>query len=166
MTRARHTLVAVALALPLAVAACGGGDGKGDDGPAGGLDRSNPEAVSRAYLATYYDCGDQGAGLRWDLEQHSGGADTTSKAEELAIEREDGCRPTKVPPVQTARGQSSGDFTAVLVTNPDFCGDDEGQIVLVRTSEGWLVDTGRTQLNSEDGSSAACVETGSSAGNS
>lgn len=128
----RTSLLAVALALPLAVCGCGGGGG---DTP-GGLDRNDPEAVARAYIATYYDCGDKGAGLRWDLEIHEGGEDEPTRAEALAGERQDGCRPTRVPTVQTFLGGSRGDISEVVIVNPDACEPDKVILTMARGAGG------------------------------
>jgi hypothetical protein len=137
IARAHRTLLAVALGLPLAVTGCGG-----DDNGPGGLDRNDPEAVARAYIATYYDCGDRGAGLRWDLTARSGSENETSREDALASERDDGCRPTRVPEIRTARGATRGDFTEVIVRNPDACPSaDELVLVLVRGDSGYAVDS-------------------------
>jgi len=132
--RTRRILLAVALALPLAVSACGG-----DNGPGGGLDRNDPEAVARAYIESYYDCGDRGAGLRWDLQLHDGGEIT--RADVIASEQREGCRPTRVPDVETVRGVTDGEVTRIGVINPDAC-PRRGDLVLVlvRDSDGYKVE--------------------------
>lgn len=152
--RPRIATLAVALALPLAVLGCGSDDGDG------GLDRNDPEAVARAYYETFYDCGDRGAGLQWDLEFHDGGEGEISREDAIASERKDGCRPTRVPRIQTVRGGTRGDVTEVLVTNSDSCEPFEATMVLVKSGDGWLVHTGESRLD-RDGTASVCVRNGS-----
>lgn len=137
-SRAHRALLAVALALPLAVSGCGG-----DDNGPGGLDRNDPEAVARAYVAALYDCGARGAGLRWDLRVHDDPANEQTREEAVASERDDGCRPTRVPDIQTVRAQGqpgSGDVANVGIINPDACPSQDDQVlVLVRIEGGWAV---------------------------
>jgi len=145
----RRILLAVALALPLAVSACGG-----DNGPGGGLDRNDPEAVARAYIAALYDCGDRGAGLQWDLSVQNDPANGQTRDEVLAGERDQGCRPTRVPDIQTIRGQTQGDVTRVGIANPDACDSQSDLVlVLVRADAGWLVQ--------DSNGDASCVKHGS-----
>ena len=151
----RITTLAVALALPLAVSACGGGGGEN------GLDRGDPEAVARAYYATYYDCGERGAGLKWDLQLHEGGEDEITREEALASEKKDGCRPTRVPKILTVRGGTRGEVTEVLVSNPDACEPGQATMVLVKSGDGWLMHPGESSLDPRDGSSVVCVRNGS-----
>lgn len=147
--RTRRILLAVALALPLAVSACGG-----DNAPGGGLDRNDPEAVARAYVAALYDCGDRGAGLQWDLEVHDNPANEQSRDEVLAGERENGCSPTRVPNIQTIRGQTQGDVTRVGIANPDACDSQSDLVlVLVRSDAGWAIQ--------DSNGDASCVKNGS-----
>ncbi|MCA1699626.1 MAG: hypothetical protein LC790_12300 [Actinobacteria bacterium] len=151
IARAHRTLLAVALGLPLAVLGCGG-----DDNGPGSLDRNDPEAVARAYIATYYDCGDRGAGLRWDLELHDGGELEISREDAVADERQEGCRPSRTPEVKTFRGGSRGELTEIFVTNPDACNSERISLVMVQDDEGYKVDPAESDLDAAD-----CVRTGS-----
>jgi hypothetical protein len=148
-SRARSALLAIAL--PLVIAGCGG-----DDNGRGGLDRNDPEAVARAYIATYYDCGDRGAGLRWDLETHDGGELEISREGAVESERKKGCRPTRAPKVKTFRGASQGEVTEIFVTNPDACNSERISLVMVQDDNGFKIDPAESDLDAAD-----CVRTGS-----
>ena len=148
-------LRALVLALVVGVAGCGGGNGSGGDG--GGLDHDDPEAVAKAYYASFYDCGEHGAGLRWDLQVR--GPEDWPRTRDLAAERARGCRPVPVPAIEVALGRTQNDVAIVAVDNPDGCTPGQATLALVRQSGGWKVDRSQSQYPGDD--TSVCVAHGS-----
>lgn len=147
----RRRALPLALALAVGASGCGGGGNNNSNG----LDHNDPKAVAKAYYDTYYSCGEQGAGLRWDLQMHTGG----SRAEDIAAERNKGCRPTRLPAIQTFQGASRGpDIAVVGVRNPDACTPATDTVVLLRSTSGWKIDVGQSNFGP---SNSLCFKHGS-----
>lgn len=101
-----------------------------------------PEAVARAYFLTLYQCGEQGAGARYDLST-SPERDWT-RSTYLRLEKQGGCQPTRPPAAVQARREplDLGPAAAsVLIVAPHTI----DRIVLVQQPDGsWKVDTTAT----------------------
>jgi hypothetical protein len=89
----------------LLVASCGSG--------AEGDDMSDPRVVARAYTAAAFECGERGAGKRYDLST-SPNRDW-SRDTYLDLQRKAGCKPHPAPDLQVALIQQRADFAAVEV---------------------------------------------------
>jgi hypothetical protein len=125
----------------MCAALAGVGCGTNDAGVANtssALDRADPQAVARAYYNTFYDCGERGAGLRYDLST-SPERDWT-RATYLRLEREDGCSDTTPPTVdpQLVDPDLDDEITRVVLRGHHIL----LPLILVRFDSGeWKVDT-------------------------
>lgn len=129
-TEARPLVLALAAAL--ALGACGG-------------DERSPEEVARAYFQARYDCGDEAAGRTYDLitGTRSGKSRDQYVRDVVAEERAEGCRPERVPQIDTFEVSHEGDQAIVEVRLQDAPdGERGGRIRLLNTDDGWKVDTG------------------------
>ena len=136
----RRRLAAVLVVAGLAgLAGCGGGGG---DGAAviGSIDTSDPEAVAKAWWATVYACGERGVGLGYDLT-YSWPFDE-SRDELLARERQDGCTPEPVPPIDTVvlDEQPERVVVDVRIEDEELSNARGGETVVLKTDEGWRVE--------------------------
>ncbi len=137
-------LLPLVVALAATMTGCGGRDANGS----GGLDRNDPKAVAKAYYETFYDCGERGAGLRWDLQVRV--PDDRPRSQDIADERHEGCRPARVPAVQVALGQKQNDLAVVQVDNPDACTPGAATLILLRRPDGWKVDRDKSNFGPDD----------------
>ena len=129
---ARHSMLPLALAAAVALGACGG-------------EGQSPEEVARAYYEARYDCGEEAAGRTYDLitGTRSGKSRDQYVRDVVAEERAEGCRPERVPEVQTFEVSKEADQAIVdvrLENAPD--GERGGRIRLLKSDDAWKVDTG------------------------
>ena len=141
MRVAAAALLAIAAACAVAVTACGGDDN--GDGQAG--IRDDPEAVVKAYIRARADCGAAAAGRTYDLVTGVRGVDSREEYIERVVrdERANGCTPERVGELSTFV-ESRGEDQAVVEARRTGGAQGEGRqrIRLLRTEEGWKVDTG------------------------
>lgn len=104
-----------------------------------GVDTSDPKEVARAYMAANYDCGDQGVGLQYELVTPN---PKVSREEALADERANGCQPRRIPEIRVTTVRQEGEVATVEILVPDDPGQKQGATRLVKTADGWRVDTG------------------------
>lgn len=103
------------------------------------VDMANPEAVARAYYVSLYECGEKGAGARYDLTTST--RRTWSRNTYLQIERRSGCEPRQPPSFDVHTIARIEDETIVAVTAPGV----DAPLVLIRDeSDAWRVNTLRT----------------------
>lgn len=126
----RRLTLALALLTPLALAGCGG------------VDRDDPVAVAVAYAESYYRCGDDGAGARWEITVPSSADDTRER--ELETERRDGCTPRDVPEITGMVDERESGVQIVTVFDASAPASAQRQVPigLVNTDDGWKVDPG------------------------
>jgi hypothetical protein len=125
----RRLTIGVAFAAAVTLAGCGADD------PAG-VDRRDPESVARAYYLTYYDCGEQGAGLRYDLSTSP--YRDWSRATYLKLERNAGCRPGHAPAIDARLDARQRDRAVITIRGNHI----STTLTLVRLDTGeWKVDT-------------------------
>ena len=129
MTRA----TALILLLAVVLASCGGSDKP---------NVTDPRDVARAYVEAKFDCGDEGAGLRYDLSTSPNRE--WSRERYITIERRNGCRREPTPQLRVALVQPpNGDVAVVQVV-----GNEEArayELMLVRVDGAWKVDTSRSR---------------------
>jgi hypothetical protein len=124
----------------LALGACGGG---GND--QGAKLRDDPEAVVKAYIRARADCGAAAAGRTYDLVTGVRGVSSRREYVSRVVrdERANGCTPKRVGQLSTFVESRGEDQTVVEVR---MTGGPQAQrrqrIRLLRTEEGWKVDTG------------------------
>ena len=131
-TQAQRSLLALSLAAGLALGACGGGEDQ------------SPEEVARAYYEARYDCGEESARRMFDLTTgaRSGRSRDEFVRDVVEQERAEGCRPERVPEIQTFEVSKASDQAIVevrLENAPD--GRRGGRIRLLKTDDGWKGDT-------------------------
>jgi len=135
------TAIASAGVLVTAVAACGGG---GNAEKEANL-RNDPEAVVKAYIRAQADCGAAAAGRTYDLVTGvRGGASRDEYIHGVVRdERANGCTPKRVGKLSTFI-ESRGEDEAVMEvrTTGAAQGESRQRIRLLRTDQGWKVDTG------------------------
>jgi hypothetical protein len=134
-------LLAIATTCALAVTACG--DDDNGDGEAG--IRDDPETVVKAYVRARADCGAAAAGRTYDLVTGVRGVDSREEYIERVVrdERADGCTPERVGELSTFVESRGQDQAIVEVRGRGGAeGDGRQRIRLLRTEEGWKVDTG------------------------
>lgn len=143
MTRRPASIAAVALAF--AVAAAGGGCG-GDDQEVHGVDTDDPRAVAEAVKRAVYNCGEDGAGLLWDLRLPS--QNRVSRQQALQNSQERGCRP-EAPPrfdvIETARQGDQVGFE-ITSTDPESGRSQREEVVVVQTDDGYRFDGEQTEV--------------------
>jgi hypothetical protein len=125
------------VATVILVASCGSG-AKGDD-------MSDPRVVARVYMAAAFECGERGAGKRYDLST-SPNRDW-SRDTYVDLQRKAGCKPHPAPDLQVALIQQRADFAAVeVVVKPTDANQKYGpaRLLLVRVDGVWKVDTSRS----------------------
>lgn len=130
-------VVCCIVATVILVASCGSG--------AGSNDLSDPRVVARAYTAAAFECGERGAGKRYDLST-SPNRDW-SRDTYLDLERKAGCKPRPAPDLQVALIQQRADFAAVeVVAKPTDASQKyrPARLLLVRVDGAWKVDTSRS----------------------
>jgi len=131
----------IAATFSLALAACGG-DGDGDEE----ADiRDDPEAVVKAYIRARADCGAAAAGRTYDLVTGVRGVDSRDEYIERVVrdERANGCTPERVGELSTFVESRGEDQAVVEVRRTGGAqGGGRQRIRLLRTEEGWKVDTG------------------------
>ena len=131
----------IAATFSLALAACGG-DGDGDEE----ADiRDDPEAVVKAYIRARADCGAAAAGRTYDLVTGVRGVDSRDDYIERVVrdERANGCTPERVGELSTFVESRGEDQAVVEVRRTGGAqGGGRQRIRLLRTEEGWKVDTG------------------------
>lgn len=132
--------LAIASISAIPLAACGG-DGNGD-GEAGL--RDDPEAVVRAFYRAQADCGRDAAEQIYDLTTNETGESREEfVSRQLRDERRNGCRPQRPPQVSTFVVDRREDTVTIDVRlSGDPGGKRGGRVGLVRTEEGWKLDTG------------------------
>jgi hypothetical protein len=133
--------LAMAATFAIALAACGGDDN--GDGEAGF--RDDPEAVVNAYIRARADCGAAAAGRTYDLVTGVRGVDSREEYIERVVrdERANGCTPERVGELSTFVESRGEDQAVVEVRRTGAAeGDGRQRIRLLRTEEGWKVDTG------------------------
>ena len=128
-TTTRTRITAAAAFAALAIAGCGGG---------GGADRSDPEAVAKAFVESFYGCGEDGAGVRADLAYPADAAEE-HRAEASQEERPGGCEPQETRELTTALLPlpEPGIAVAVEVSNEDC---NEGEVPMIEVNGLWYVD--------------------------
>lgn len=131
----------IAATFSIALAACGG-DGDGDEE----ADiRDDPEAVVKAYIRARADCGAAAARRTYDLVTGVRGVDSRDDYIERVVrdERANGCTPERVGELSTFVESRGEDQAVVEVRRTGGAqGDGSQRIRLLRTEEGWKVDTG------------------------
>lgn len=103
------------------------------------LNMGDPEAVARAYYLTLYQCGEQGAGARYDLSTST--QRTWSRDEFLKIERRSGCEPAQTPSIDVRTVTRVEDQAVVLITGR---GISVPLVLILDDGGAWRVDTLRT----------------------
>jgi hypothetical protein len=125
----------------LALAGCGGNDNGDGDAEL----RDDPEAVVNAYIRARADCGAAAARRTYDLVTAvRGGASREEYVEGvLRDERANGCTPERVGELSTFIESRGEDQAVVEVRKTGGAeGDSRQRVRVLRTDDGWKVDTG------------------------
>lgn len=130
--RDRTRITAAAALAALAIAGCGGDDTEE------GLDTSDPEAVAKAFVESFYGCGEDGAGVRADLGYPAEAA-AEHRAEAAQEETPGGCEPQETKELTTALlpNPEPGIAFGVEVSNEDC---NEGEVPMIEVDGRWYVD--------------------------
>ena len=126
MTRVITIILA---AVAISAAGCGGGGS--------GIDTSDPEAVAKAYVESFYRCGADGAGVRARYAYPE-----TAAAEHREQQREEeepgGCTTRPVTPITTTRRPGAQGVAVVVEVSSEDC--RVTAIPMVEVDGSWLVD--------------------------
>ena len=127
--RIPNKMTTAAALAALALAGCGGG---------GGPDRSDPQSVAKAYMESFYRCGDAGPGVRAELAYPESAA-ADHRREVAEDERPGGCQEKQPKEFRTALvpSREPGIPAVVEVSNED-CGPSE--VPMIKADGRWLVD--------------------------
>lgn len=129
------------VALMLSALVSCGGDDAATTQKVGDLDASDPEQVVRAMFSAEFRCGDEGAGLQYDLALPVQRGRAT-REEQLKWEKRNGCSPRPVPRFNAVRGSTTGarTFYEVHFVNPESPDDDSALMVVVQSQGRWWWD--------------------------